>query len=51
MNPDGRFSVSMGIAFARENEVNFEMLYSCADKALYYIKQNGKNSYHIFDIY
>lgn len=51
INPGGCFSVSMGIALARENEVNFEMLYSCADKALYYIKQNGKNSFHIFDIY
>lgn len=51
INPDGRFSVSMGIALARENEVNFEILYSCADKALYYIKQNGKNAFHIFDIY
>ena len=41
-------SVSIGIAQAPEDAAEFNMLYNCADKALYYVKQNGKNSYHFF---
>ncbi|MGN0328812.1 MAG: diguanylate cyclase domain-containing protein [Lachnospira sp.] len=40
-------SVSVGIAFADES-MDFRSLYRNADKALYYIKNNGKNSYHIY---
>ncbi|MDD4844761.1 MAG: diguanylate cyclase [Anaerotignum sp.] len=50
INPYGKFSISMGVALSKENEEDFDMLYSCADKALYYVKQNGKNSFHIFGI-
>ena len=41
-------SVSIGIAQAPEDAAEFNRLYNCADKALYYVKQNGKNSYHFF---
>ena len=41
-------SVSMGIAFYPDDGKNFQMLYQNADKSLYYIKKNGKNSYHIY---
>ena len=41
-------SVSIGIARAPEDGKDFLELYSSADKALYYVKQNGKNSYHFF---
>ncbi len=41
-------SVSIGIAQTPEDGVDFSKLYNCADKALYYVKQNGKNSYHFF---
>ena len=41
-------SVSIGIAQTPENGTEFTKLYNSADKALYYVKQNGKNSYHFF---
>ena len=41
-------SVSIGIAQAPKDAAEFNRLYNCADKALYYVKQNGKNSYHFF---
>jgi diguanylate cyclase (GGDEF)-like protein len=41
-------SVSIGIAQTRLNESDFKTLYNEADKALYYVKQNGKNSYHFY---
>lgn len=41
-------SVSIGIAQTPENGVEFSKLYNAADKALYYVKQNGKNAYHFF---
>ena len=41
-------SVSIGIAQAPENGTEFETLYICADKALYYVKRNGKRSCHFF---
>lgn len=41
-------SVSIGIAQTPEDGTEFNKLYNCADKALYYVKQNGKNSYHFF---
>lgn len=41
-------SVSIGIAQTPEDGLEFNKLYNSADKALYYVKQNGKNSYHFF---
>lgn len=41
-------SVSIGIAQTPEDGTEFNKLYNAADKALYYVKQNGKNSYHFF---
>ena len=41
-------SISIGIAQSPEDGTQFIDLYSRADKALYYVKQNGKNSYHFF---
>lgn len=38
-------SVSIGIALCPEDGKNFETLYNNADKALYHMKRNGKNSY------
>ncbi len=41
-------SVSIGISIVPEDGNEFAKLYNAADKALYYVKQNGKNSYHFF---
>ncbi|MBO6310874.1 MAG: diguanylate cyclase [Oribacterium sp.] len=41
-------SVSIGIAMTGTDGNEFTKLYNCADKALYYVKQNGKNSFHFF---
>ena len=41
-------SVSIGIAQTPEDGTEFSRIYNAADKALYYVKQNGKNSYHFF---
>ena len=41
-------SVSIGVAMAPEDGTNFATLYTNADKALYFIKQNGKQSFHFF---
>ncbi len=41
-------SVSIGIAQIPEDGTDFETVYNAADKALYYVKQNGKNSFHFF---
>lgn len=41
-------SVSIGIAQIPDNGTDFGAVYNAADKALYYVKQNGKNSYHFF---
>ncbi len=41
-------SVSVGIAQFPEDGTDFKSLYNAADKALYHVKQNGKNSYHFF---
>lgn len=39
---------SIGIAFTQPND-DFLSLYSKADKAMYFIKRNGKNSFHIYE--
>lgn len=41
-------SVSVGIAQFPEDGEDFASLYNAADKALYCVKQNGKNSYHFY---
>ncbi|MCH5286174.1 MAG: diguanylate cyclase [Christensenellaceae bacterium] len=41
-------SISIGIAQAPEDGTEFNKLYNCADKALYHVKRNGKNSFHFF---
>lgn len=41
-------SVSIGIACAQEDGTDFLSLYQAADKALYYVKQNGKDGFHFF---
>ncbi len=41
-------TVSIGIAQIPEDGTDFGTVYNAADKALYYVKQNGKNSFHFF---
>ena len=41
-------SVSIGIAIFPNDGRNFEMLYNNADKSLYYVKRNGKNSFAFY---
>ena len=41
-------SVSIGIALAPDSGANFEELFSNADKSLYHVKRNGKNSFSFF---
>jgi diguanylate cyclase (GGDEF)-like protein len=41
-------SVSIGIAMMPEDGTTFSELYKNADKALYYIKQNGKKGFHFY---
>ena len=41
-------SVSVGIAQAPDDGMEFGTLYNAADKALYYVKQNGKSTFHFF---
>lgn len=45
---DLKVSVSIGIAQKPEDGRGFTKLYSAADKALYFVKQNGKRGYHFF---
>ncbi|MCH5349615.1 MAG: diguanylate cyclase, partial [Oscillospiraceae bacterium] len=45
---DTKTSISIGIAQMPEDGTEFTSLYSSADKALYYVKQNGKNAYYFF---
>lgn len=48
MKFDVRTSVSIGISIAKVDGEDFSKLYSCGDKALYYVKNNGKNAYRFF---
>ena len=47
---DNEFKVSISVGIARfpEDGTEFTELYKLADKALYYVKQNGKRGYHFF---
>ena len=40
--------LSIGIALYPDDATDFEGLYNCADKALYHVKENGKNTYHFY---
>lgn len=44
----GHIKVSAGVALAPVDGRNFNQLYQNADRALYYVKQNGKGSYHFY---
>ena len=43
-------SVSIGIMtkYANSNNMDYDKLYKCADNALYYVKNNGKDDFHIY---
>lgn len=43
-------SVSIGIMtkYAKSNNMDYDNLYKCADNALYYVKNNGKDGFHIY---
>lgn len=41
-------SVSIGIAVYPDDGEDYASLYNSADKALYHVKMNGKNSYHFY---
>ena len=41
-------ATSIGISSVPEDGKDFHSLYSKADKALYFVKQNGKRGYHFF---
>ena len=41
-------SISIGIAIFPNDGRNFETLYNNADKSLYYVKRNGKNSFAFY---
>ncbi|MCL2255056.1 MAG: diguanylate cyclase [Lachnospiraceae bacterium] len=43
-----QISISIGISLKPEDGNEFSELYSNADKALYFIKQNGKRGFHFF---
>ncbi len=42
-------SLSIGISIYPEHGTKFEELYDAADKALYYVKEHGRASHHIYD--
>lgn len=46
---DFRVSVSIGVAVKGQDGLTFQEIYANADKALYFVKQNGKRGYHFFD--
>lgn len=46
---DFKVSVSVGISEKKDSTFDFQLLYGNADKALYFVKQNGKRGYHFFE--
>lgn len=48
MENEKMVTVSIGIAQVPLDAYNFADLYAKADKALYHVKQNGKNDFHFF---
>ncbi len=47
--PEKEFSCSIGIALYPEAGLTYSQLYERADRAMYYVKKNGKNDYAFFD--
>lgn len=47
-NSESDISVSIGIAVMPENGQDLKTLYHKADKALYFVKENGKRGYHFY---
>lgn len=47
---DALITVSIGVALAPDDGYDYLSLCSKADKALYHVKQNGKNNYHFFRV-
>ena len=45
---EGKMTISIGLCFAPENGSTFMDLYSCADRALYQTKQNGRDGYTFY---
>ena len=41
--------VSIGIAGYPDNGLDYTELYRNSDRALYYVKQNGRNGYHVYN--
>ncbi len=50
LSDDNEFKVSISVGVSRlpEDGAEFDELYKLADKALYYVKQNGKRGYHFY---
>ncbi|MCR4591380.1 MAG: diguanylate cyclase [Lachnospiraceae bacterium] len=46
---EGYVSLSIGISVFPDHGKSFEELYHAADIALYHVKENGRDSFHIFD--
>ncbi|MCR5684197.1 MAG: diguanylate cyclase [Lachnospiraceae bacterium] len=47
-NAEIKPSVSIGISLTPTDGNDFDTLYNKADKALYYVKNNGKHNYHFY---
>lgn len=45
----GKVSVSVGISIKPGDGEDLQTLYTNADKALYFVRQNGKRGYHFYD--
>lgn len=45
----GKVSVSVGISIKPNDGEDLQTLYTNADKALYFVRQNGKRGYHFYD--
>jgi len=43
----GNLSVSIGMVLTEDEGRDYEHLINCADRALYYMKQNGKNGFYL----
>ncbi len=41
--------ISIGVAFVPEHSRDFDLLFRCADSAMYRVKQNGKHGVRIFE--
>ena len=46
--PGNDISVSIGISIMPENGTDLHTLYNKSDKALYFVKENGKRGYHFY---